>query len=73
MPIIPLIRFPNIKINSQYQKLIHTFPIVSLGTEFIKIGAAGETGQCSKRTWLETPPYIQTLPSPNLWADFMTK
>lgn len=70
MPIIPLIRFPNIKINSQYQKLAYTFPVVSLRIEFIKIGPA--TGQCSKGTWLETPPSIQTLPSLNLWAEFMT-
>lgn len=63
MPIIPIIRLPNIKINSQYQKLVHTFPVVSLGTEVIKIGPAGETGQCSTGTGLETPPSIQTLPS----------
>lgn len=71
--IIPLIRFPNIKINSQYQKLAHTFPVVSLGTEFIKICPADETGQFSKGRGLETPPCIQTLPSLKLWADFMTK
>lgn len=63
MPIIPLLSFPNIKINSQYQKLVLTFPVVSLGTEVIKIGPAGETVQCSKGTGLETPPSIQTLPS----------
>lgn len=52
--------------NKQTQKLLHTFSVASLGSEFVIIGQAGEAaGQRSNEIRFNTS-YSQTLPSLNL-------